>query len=86
VLRSGTRAAPLAALAGISPAEYLRRSPADQYVARLEIERELVRRREVLREVVSAPPDARGAGRGHDREQDSGPLARRARQFGSWLR
>jgi hypothetical protein len=92
VLRSGTRAAPLAALAGISPAEYLRRSPADQYVARLEIERELVRRREVLREVVSAPPGARGAnparfaGRGHDREQDSGPLARRARQFGSWLR
>jgi len=79
-------------LAGIAPAEYLRRSPADQYVARLEIERELVRRREGLRAVVSAPPGsrvgspARFAVRGHDREQDSGPLARRARQFGSWLR
>ncbi len=92
VLRSGTGAAPLAGLAGITPAEYLRRSPADQYVARLEIERELVRRREGLREVVSAAPALRGAsparfaGRGHAREGDSGPLARRARQFGSWLR
>ena len=92
VLRSGTGAAPLAGLAGIAPAEYLRRSPADQYVARLEIERELVRRREGLREVVSAPrgspgpSPARFAGRGDAREPDSGPLARRARQFGSWLR
>jgi hypothetical protein len=92
VLRSGTGAAPLAGLAGIAPAEYLRRSPADQYVARVEIERELVRRREGLREVVSAPSGSRGggparfAGRGYARERDSGRLARRARQFGSWLR
>jgi hypothetical protein len=92
VLRSGTRAAPLAGLAGITPAEYLRRPLAEQQRARLEIERELASRRELLRDATSARSGARGAaparggGRAPDREPDSVPIARRARQFGSWLR
>ena len=92
VMRSGARAAPLAGLAGISPAEYLRRLPAEQHLARLEIERELAIRRELLRHTASARLGARGAtptrvsGLGRDREQDPVPIARRARQFGSWLR
>jgi len=47
-------AASLAGLAGLTPAEYLRGSAADQRVARLEIRRELDRRRELLSEI--APP------------------------------
>jgi hypothetical protein len=92
LLRSGTRAAPLAGLAGISPAEYLRRPAAEQHRARLEIERELARRRQLLRDTASTRLGARGptlagvGGRSRDREQDPVPIARRARQFGSWLR
>jgi hypothetical protein len=48
--RAGT--ASLAGLAGMTPAEYRRRPPAAQRVARLEIERELARRRDLLREVA----------------------------------
>ena len=97
VLRSGARAAPLAGLVGISPAEYLRRSPGDQRIARVEIERELARRRGLLRESALPPlrsPRAaqkRAAGSGredpeHEGSQPPAPIARRARQFGSWLR
>ena len=91
-LRSGTGAAPLAGLAGISPAEYLRRPAAEQHRARLDIERELAGRRELLRDAASARSGRRGAatdrvaGRGHHEEPDPVPIARRARQFGSWLR
>jgi len=89
-LRSGARAAPLAGLAGISPAEYLRRPPAEQHLARLQIERELASRRALLRDAASARLRAQGATgarrRGREREQDPVPIARRARQFGSWLR
>ena len=93
VLRSGTGAAPLAGLAGIAPAEYLRRSPADQYAARLEIERELDRRREACARwsrhrcgLTGTKPALASPAAADAREPDSGPLARRARQFGSWLR
>jgi hypothetical protein len=97
VLRSGDRAAPLAGLAGISPAEYLRRSPGEQRAARVEIERELARRRELLRERAlplrgsarAAPKRAAGSGRegpAQEGPQAPSPIARRARQFGSWLR
>ncbi len=89
MLRSGNLAAPLAGLAGISPAEYLRRSPAEQRLARLEIERELARRRELLAELrpgTRRATAARGEGPGHDRVQAPVPIPRRARQFGSRLR
>ena len=48
LLRQPARAAPLAGLVGIRPAEYLRGSPAQQRAARVAIERQLRRRRELL--------------------------------------
>jgi hypothetical protein len=90
--RPGARAAPLAGLAGVSATEYSRRAPPEQRVVRLEIERQLARRRELLREVESMQrPSLRAGvfrGRGSrdtsedGREGDGSPLARRARQFG----
>jgi hypothetical protein len=90
-LRSGNRSAQLAGLAGVSPADYLRGSPAQQRVVRLEINRELTRRRELL----SASAAPRGKVRGtlaraaasarKDAPSADGPIARRARQFGSRL-
>jgi hypothetical protein len=92
LLRSGTRAAPLAGLAGISPSEYLRRSPAEQRVARLQIERELARRRELLRDVswrrsskLAATP-ARSGVQNRPGASAPAPITRRARQFGSRMR
>jgi len=88
-LRPGAAAAPLAALAGITPAEYLQRPPAGQRAARIEIERELARRRELTREHALIrrgrlrPPPA-GDGPTARREADlAAPISRRARQFGS---
>lgn len=88
VLRSGPAAARLAGLAGISPDEYLRRAPAQQRAARLEIERELARRRQLLRDaapVLGRP--RRGAAAaptaGSAAPAVPAPIARRARQFGS---
>jgi hypothetical protein len=92
LLRSGTGAAPLAGLAGISPSEYLRRSPAEQRVARLQIERELARRRELLRDVswrrsskLAATP-ARSGVQNRPGASAPAPITRRARQFGSRMR
>jgi hypothetical protein len=92
LLRSGTGAAPLAGLAGISPSEYLRRSPAEQRVARLQIERELARRRELLRDVswrrsskLAATP-ARSGVQNRPGASAPAPITRRARQFGSRTR
>jgi hypothetical protein len=90
IRRSGAAAARLAGLAGISPAEYLRRAPAEQRAARLEIERELARRRQLLREAAPLLPRphpgaaARASGRAEPAVP--APIARRARQFGSRLR
>lgn len=87
---SGAQAAPLAGLARMTPAEYLRRTPADQRAALLEIRRQLDRRRELLAE-VAAPrrlgllPGRRGsAGRIEASESADAMSAtvRRARQFG----
>jgi hypothetical protein len=90
LLRSGVHAAPLAGLAGISPVEYLRRSPGEQRVARLEIERELARRRELLTDATVAPRGKLGATRSragaaarHSALPMPVPITRRARQFGS---
>jgi hypothetical protein len=80
-------AAHLAALAGISSAEYLRSPPAQQRAARATIERELRRRRELLERAQPLPlrllraalgPDRRGAEAASAEET----LARRRRQFG----
>jgi len=87
---SGIRGVSLAGLAGLSEAEYLRRPPAAQRVARIEIERELARRRELLDEVSSgrrAPliPGLSGRHRQPEKpksERHTSPEARRARQFG----
>jgi len=90
--RSG--AASLAGLAGMTPAEYLRRPPAAQRVARLEIERELARRRDLLSEVA---PTRRAAvvaslSRRHrsrapfDVEHAPSQAESRSRQFGTPLR
>jgi hypothetical protein len=97
VQRSAARAGSLAGLVGISPAEYQRRSPAEQRVARVEIERELARRRALLREGArsareqprAARQRADASGReASERESPRAPvpIARRARQFGSRLR
>jgi hypothetical protein len=89
VLASGARAAPLAGLVGISAAEYLRRSPGEQRLVRLEIERELARRRELVREravtLRGRPHAETGSAEGSGREGTpaAAPIARRARQFGS---
>jgi hypothetical protein len=88
VLRSGPAAARLAGLAGIGPAEYLRRAPAEQRAARLEIERELARRRQLLRDAapVWARPRqgiAAAPTTGSAAPAVAAPTARRARQFGS---
>ena len=90
LLVSGSRAASLAGLAGISPSEYLRRSPAEQRVARLAIERELARRRELLREADRParrhPPAAeRGDASSRPGPAPTKPVTRRSRQFGSRL-
>jgi hypothetical protein len=90
LLRSGARAARLAGLAGLSAAEYLRSPPPRQRVVRLEIERELARRRELLNAAYSAPrvklraaaARARGS-RAPGVPVVGAPLTRRARQFGS---
>jgi hypothetical protein len=91
IRRSGAAAARLAGLAGISPAEYLRRAPAEQRAARLEIERELARRRELLREAAlllprPRPGAAAARASGSAEPPVPAPIARRARQFGSRLR
>jgi hypothetical protein len=87
---SGT-AAHLAALAGMSRADYLRSPPAQQRAARAAIERELRRRRELLERAQPSPlrllraflgPD-RGAAAAASAEDT---LARRRRQFGGRLR
>ncbi len=89
MLRSGRGAAQLAGLAGISPSEYLRSSPAQQRVARLEIERELDRRRELLRVLGFADrlgirrASMPGAATGHRTFEARALVSRRARQFGS---
>lgn len=90
LLRSEARAAPLAGLAGVSTSEYLRGSPAQRRLVRLEIERELARRRELLSATATTP---RGklravAARGTRSSPRGGPatptpITRRARQFGS---
>jgi hypothetical protein len=91
-LRSGDLSAQLAGLAGVSSADYLRSSPAQQRVVRLEIDRELTRRRELLTASAATP---RGKVRGamaraaatarKDAPTADAPIARRARQFGSRL-
>ena len=89
--QSGARAASLAGLAGLTPAEYLSRPPAAQRAARLQIERELARRRELLSGV---PPTRRAAviaglsrrqraPRVAGVEQAQSPAVRRSRQFGT---
>ena len=87
ILRSGAAAARLAPLAGISPAEYLRRAPAEQRAARLEIERELARRRQLLREAgpLLSRTHPEEAARASERAEPAvpAPIARRTRQFGS---
>jgi hypothetical protein len=90
--RPGARTAPLAGLAGVGAAEYSRRAPPEQRAVRLEIERQLARRRELLLEVDSLrgrslrPGVFRGRGSRDPseggRDGDASPVARRARQFG----
>jgi hypothetical protein len=76
VLSSSDAAEPLAALAGMTPDEYRRRPHAEQRAARLGIERELARRRDLLRAAAEQRFSAR-------RAVDAYPSApRRARQFG----
>ena len=90
LLRGEARAAPLAGLAGISASEYLRFPPLRQRAVRLEIERELARRRQLLSASDPAPraklraaaARATGSG-GRGFAAPSAPLTRRARQFGS---
>jgi hypothetical protein len=85
LLRAGERAAPLAGLAGLSPSEYLRRGPGEQRLARIEIERELARRRELLLSSGTTPVGARRSQVARPGAADggsSGAPARRARQFG----
>jgi hypothetical protein len=88
ILRAGPAAARLAGLAGISPAEYLRRAPAEQRAARLEIERELARRRQLLRDASPLRPrpragtDVAGTAAGGAGSAVPASIARRARQFG----
>jgi hypothetical protein len=90
ILRSVEAAGRLAGLAGISPAEYLRRAPAEQRAARLEIERELSRRRQLLRDgaLPRRPRPGAAAAAVSERIEAAvpAPIARRARQFGSRLR
>jgi len=81
--------AALAGLAGVRPADFLRSTPAEQRAARVAIERELRRRRElleqarpaVLRLLRRAPADDRGRG-GAPAGAAETALARRRRQFG----
>lgn len=81
--------ASLAGLAGLTPHEYLRGSPTDQRVARLQIRRELDRRRELLSEIAPQPraaPVARhqSPGRTAEGPDPGAPMTRamrRARQF-----
>jgi hypothetical protein len=90
--RSAERSAQLAGLAGVSSADYLRSSPAQQRVVRLEIDRELLRRRELLaasaatpRGKVRAAAARAAASVRRDAPAADAPVARRARQFGSRL-
>jgi hypothetical protein len=90
--RPGAHTAPLVGLAGVSATEYSRRAPPEQRAVRLEIERQLARRRELLREAESMQGRSLQAGvfrrRGSrdssrgGREGDDSPVERRARQFG----
>ena len=85
-----SRDASLSGLAGIPPLEYLRRSAADQRVVRLQIRRQLDRRRTLLAETASERRPASSLGSppaSRDPEAsapDAGQAAtlRRARQFG----
>jgi hypothetical protein len=86
--RSAGAIAPLAGLAGMSRAEYLRGTPAEQRAARAVIERELRRRRELLEQaqplslrvlLAALRADRR---RGVDAASAEETLARRRRQFG----
>jgi hypothetical protein len=89
--RSELQAASLAGLAGLTPIEYLSRSAADQRVVRLQIRRELDRRRELLSEIAPAPRAAlrerhrssRPTAEGPDTGAPMARAMRRARQFGA---
>jgi hypothetical protein len=88
VLRERVPAAPLAGLVGIRPADYLRATPAERRAARVAIERQLRRRRELLdqarpaptrllRSVLAADPAPTGPSAAAE-----SAAARRRRQFG----
>lgn len=83
-VRSRDRAAQLAGLAGVSPAEYLRRAPAEQRALRLEIRRQLERRRVLLAEAEPAPVQLLRTFVARDVEPRT--LTARQRQFGSRAR
>jgi hypothetical protein len=79
-VRDSSRAAePLAGLAGMSPGEFRRSAPGVQRAARLEIERELTRRREVLFAGGASRATVAAAAR---ESNASNAVPRRARQFG----
>jgi hypothetical protein len=86
-LRGEESMARLAGLAGIAPAEYRRRGPAAQRAARLEVERELTRRRQLLLEQRAGlrrgrGPDSRSVTAVPADTPAGATLTRRARQFG----
>jgi hypothetical protein len=85
-LRSPARTPVLARLANVSAAEYARRDAPGQRAARVEIERVLDRRRELLDQAQPAPlrvvRDVLGRERPARPSQGSVRLARRRRQFG----
>jgi hypothetical protein len=85
-LRSPARTPALARLANLSAAEYARRDARGRHAARVEIERVLERRRELLEQARPAPlsvmRDALAPGRAARPSQEAVLLARRRRQFG----
>jgi hypothetical protein len=82
--------APSLALAGLTRSEYLRRAPLERRSVRLQIERELTRRRELLGAVaptrraalVASVPSRKRQRSTADIESDSSSVSRRERQFG----
>ena len=85
-LRSPAQTPALARLAGLSAAEYARRDTPGRHAARVEIERVLERRRELLEQARSAPlrvmRDAPAPDRSARPPHEAVFLARRRRQFG----